>query len=396
MRFSGRPKTLVSTAATNGGSFFTASTETMSSRVTIPSVTTRRLSFLLLIGGLVSLILLACEGPTGPEGPEGEQGPQGEAGTDPRIINLKLNNHVGRTAFDRGSNTLTPEDDTLSIRWGATMDTTISSVTIADSQYVETYVRVPGVGFQRAPLRFEFDGVKNVSNVERGADAFSQVDYNLLEQLPSPSPGSLFVAGAVGGADRRYYTAVTDQSDIHEAVVEPDELSVRIRAYGARNGSDYESGIAVGITSLLVPFDSDLTDADAGFYPTADGAGDVVYERSTTDLGAIQDSVGTDLRLEEYELEATKEGSFSGVIRSADWEANPRPGQVEIRAAWGRDSIKVAAVMTGTNYGRDRTIYTQKMPVEVRIAIVSGSLAKKMRNGATVPFSRIRRAAALH
>jgi len=370
----------------------------MSSCPPIRSVETRNFSLVLLVGALLSLGLLACEGPAGPEGPEGPEGaqgpegPPGPAGTDPSIINLDLSNHVGETTFDRGSNTLTSEGDTLSIQWGATMDTTITSVTIADSQYAEIYVRVPGVGFQRAPLRFNFDGARNVSNVERGADAFSRVDYNLLEQLPSPSRDSFFAAEAVGGADRRYYTAVTDQFDIHEALVEPGELSVWIRAYDARNGSTYESGFAEGFSSLLVPFDSDLTSASDGFYPNADAAGDVVYQRSTTDLGVIQDSIGPDLRLEDYDLKATKQGSFGGTIRSDDWEANPRPGQVEVRAAWSRDSISVGAIMTGTNYGRDRTIYTQKIPVEVRIAIVGGDLAKKMKAGQPVSFSEIQTA----
>jgi hypothetical protein len=48
--------------------------------------------------------------------------------------------------------------------------------------------------------------------------------------------------------------------------------------------------------------------------------------------------------------------------------------------------------MTGVNYGRDRTIYTQKIPLEVRIAIVSGHLAKKMKKGTAVPFSEIQEA----
>ena len=359
-------------------------------------ITVRRV-LLLLVGGVVSLGLLACEGPTGPEGPEGpqgEQGPQGPSGTNPTIITLDLTDHVQETTFDRGTNQLTPEDDTLSIEWGATMDTTITSVTIADSQYAEIYVRVPGVGFQRAPVRFDFDGARNVSNVEREAQPFDQVAYDLLEVLPTPSRDSFFAADAVGGADRRYYTAVSAQSDIHEAIVEPGEFSVRIRAYDAANGSAYESGIAEGFSSLLVPFDSDLTSASDGFYPIADAAGDVVYEETTTDLSAIQDSIGTDLRLEDYALKATKQGSFGGTIRSVDWEANPRPGRVEVRATWSRDRISVGGVMTGVNYGRDRTIYTRKIPLEVRIAIVSGSLADAMQSGATVPFSRIQEAAA--
>jgi hypothetical protein len=344
---------------------------------------------------MASLGLLACEGPAGPEGPEGPEGPQGEqgpAGPAPDIINLDLTDHVRETTFDRGSKQLSSKDDTLSIQWGATLDTTITSVTIADSQYAEIYVRVPGVGFQRAPTRFDFDGTRTVSNVERGADAFSRVDYNLLEQMPSPSRDSFFAAEAVGGADRRYYTAVTDQFDIHEAVVEPGEFTAMIRAYEATDGSAYESGIIEGFSSLLVPFDNDLSNTSADNYPNANSSGVVEYQGSTTDLGALQNAVGTDLRLEEYEVQATKQGAFGGNSQNEDWDANPRSGQVEVRAAWSRDSISVAGMMTGTNYGRDRTIYTQKIPVEVRIAIVGGDLAKKMRQGKAVAFSEIQKA----
>ena len=357
-----------------------------------------RRALLLLLGAVASLGLLACEGPAGPQGPAGPEGPQGEqgpAGTDPSIINLDLGNHVGETTFDRGSNQLTSKDDTLSIQWGATMDTTITSVSIADSQYAEIYVRVPGVGFQRAPIRFDFDGARNVSNVVREADPFAQVEYDLLEQLPSPSRDSFFAADAVGGADRRYYTAITDRFDIHEAVVEPGEFTAMIRAYEASAGSAYRSGIAQGFdTPPLFPFDNGLSNASVDNYPNANSNGVVVYQEFTTDLGAIQDSIGADLRLEDYELQATKQGGFGGTIRIDDWTANPRPARVEVRATWSRDSISVAGVMTGVNYGRDRTIYTQKIPLEVRIAIVSGSLAKKMKRGKAVPFSEILEAAA--
>jgi len=100
--------------------------------------------------------------------------------------------------------------------------------------------------------------------------------------------------------------------------------------------------------------------------------------------------VGEDLRLQQYNLQATKEGSsFGSVIRTEEWQANPRPGRVEVRSTWTRDSISVAGVILGTNYGSDRTVYTQTVPVEVRIAIVSGSLADKMRRGRTVPFSTL-------
>ncbi|WP_263787993.1 collagen-like protein [Salinibacter grassmerensis] len=357
------------------------------------SATFRR-TLLLLLGAVVSLGLLACEGPAGPEGlegPQGEQGPQGPDGTDPSIINLDLTDHVNETTFDRGTNTLTQEGDTLKIQWGATLDTTITSVTIADSQYAEVYVRVPGAGFQDAPIRFEFDGTRSVSNVVREADPFAQVEYDLLEQMPSPSRDSFFTADAVGGADRRYYTAITDQSDFHEAVVEPGEFTAMIRAYGTTDGSVYESGIAENFSSILVPFDSDLSDASVNNYPNANTSGEVNYEGSTTDLSAIRNSVGADLRLEDYELQATKQ--TPGFIRVHEWEANPRSGQVEVRAAWSRDSINVAGVMTGVNYGRDRTIYTQKIPVEMRIAIVGGDLAAKMRAGESVPFSEIQDAA---
>ncbi|PQJ33659.1 hypothetical protein BSZ35_02760 [Salinibacter sp. 10B] len=349
-----------------------------------------------LIWGLVGGGLLACEGPAGPQGPQGPEGPQGEQGppgadgAEPKIINLDLTDHVQNTTFDRGSNTLTSKGDTLSIQWGAAMDTAITSVTIADSMYVKTYVRVPGSGFQPGPIRFAFDGEGNPSNVEREADPFAQVEYDLLEQLPSPSRDSLFAAEAVGGSDRRFYTGTTDQHDIHEVIVEPDRFTARIRAYDAASGSEYKSGIVETFTTPPpVPFDSDLSGASAGTYPTANAAGEVTYRQSTTDLSAIQSVVGEDLRLQQYELQATKEGSFGSVIRTEEWQANPRPGRVEVRSTWTRDSISVAGVIVGTNYGSDRTIYNETIPVEVRIAIVSGSLADKMRRGRTVPFSTL-------
>jgi hypothetical protein len=360
-----------------------------------------RRPLLLLIGGIASVGLLACEGPAGPQGPEGpqgEQGPPGAAGTDPSIINLDLTDHVENTTFDRGSNTLTPEDDTLSIKWGATMDTTITSVTIADSQYAEIYVRVPGVGFQRAPIRFNFDGAQNVSNVVREADPFAQVEYDLLEQLPSPSRDSFFTAEAVGGSDRRFYTAVLASSDIHEAIVEPDRFTATVRAYDAVAGSNYEGGLNTeGFTQGApdIPFDSDLSDSSVNTYPNAGSNGIVTYRQSTTDLSAVRNAFGSDLRLGEGRLQAIKEEPVGTFGRVTDVEPpNPRPGQVEVRAVWGRDSISVAGVMIGTNYGRDRTIYTQKIPVDVRVAIVGGDLANKMRSGEAVPFSEIREAAA--
>ena len=354
---------------------------------------------LLAVSLLLSVGLMACEGPVGPEGPRGEQGergpqgPQGPAGPGARIISLDLSDHVRDVTFDRGTNVLTSKGDTLSVAWGATMDTTITSVTIADTMFVQVYVRVPGVGFQEAPLRFEFDGAAHTANVEWGAEGFSQVDYDLLEQLPSPSPDSFFAAGAVGGANRRYYTAVTDGFDIHEALVEPDELTVMVRAYEAADGSPYESGVAEGFnTPPPFPLDNDLSNASADNYPNANASGIVEYEESTTDLSGIQSVVGADLRLDEYELQATKQGEFGRTIRTNAWKANPQPGQVKVRSAWSRDSINVAGFVSGTNYGRDRTAYTQKVPVEVRIAIVGGSMARAMQRGETVPYAEVKAA----
>ena len=249
-------------------------------------------------------------------------------------------------------------------------------------------------GFRIIDILQNYDGA-GLDELEQQLDLAKSTVHNYLATLESM--GYVVEQNGTYHLGLRFLThgmAAKSRLRIHEAIVEPGEFSVRIRAYDAANGSAYESGIAEGFSSLLVPFDSDLTRASDGFYPNADAAGDVVYEESTTDLGAIQDSIGTDLRLEDYDLKATKQGSFGGTIRSADWEANPRPGQVEVRAAWSRDSISVGAVMTGVNYGRDRTIYTQKIPLEVRIAIVSGSLADAMQSGATVPFSRIQEAAA--
>jgi hypothetical protein len=304
-----------------------------------------------------------------------------------------LSNHVEDVTFDRGTNVTTSKGDTLSVAWGATMDTTITSVTITDTMFVQVYVRVPGIGFQDAPLRFEFDGAANSSNVEQVTDTFSQVDYDLLEQLPSPSPDSFFAAEAVGGGNRHYYTAVTDGFDIHEVLVEPERFTAMVRAYEATDGSPYESGVAEGFnTPPPFPLDNDLSNASVDNYPNANSSGVVEYEESTADLSGIQSVVGADLRLEGYELQATKQGSFGGTIRSDEWRSNPQPGQVEVRSAWSRDSINVAGFISGTNYGRDRTAYTQKMPVEVRIVIVGGSMAQQMRNGQSVSYAEVKAA----
>lgn len=360
---------------------------------------TRRLSFLLFIGALASVGLLACEGPVGPEGPRGDQGergpegPQGLAGPGAEIISFDLSNHVGESAFDRGTNTLSAEGDTLSLEWGAVMDTTITSVTIEDTMFVQVYVRVPGLGFQRAPLRFDFDGAKTTGNVKHDVDAFSQVGYDLVDALPSGVEDSLFAPEAVGGRDRRFYTAVTASDDIHEAIVEPGRFTAMIRAYDATADSTYESGIVETTFSSppAVPFDSDLSDASAGTYPNADSNGDVTYEESTTDLSALQGALGTGLPLEENAFQAYKDGAFGVTGRITDLDApNPRPGRIAVRSAWNRDSINVAGLFTGTNHGRDRTVYAKKMPVEVRIAIVGGTLAKKMQRGQTVSYAEVR------
>jgi len=365
-------------------------------------VTVKRMALFLFIGTVASMGLLACEGPVGPEGPQGEpgeqgpEGPQGPAGPGADIIRLDLSNHVHEVAFDRGTNTLTSEGDTLSLEWGAVMDTTITSVTIEDTMFVQVYVRVPGLGFQRAPLRFDFDGTQAVRDVKHAVEAFSQVDYDLVEALPSGVEDSLFAPEAVGGSDRRFYTAVTASDDIHEAIVEPGRFTATVRAYDAVAGSTYESGIVESTFSSppAVPFDSDLGDASVGTYPNANANGDVEYEESTTDLSALQGALGAELSLEENALQAYKEGSFGVTGRLTDFDApNPRPGRITVRSAWSRDSINVAGFITGTNYGRDRTIYTQKMPVEVRIAIVGGTLATKMRSGQPVSYAEVRAAA---
>lgn len=355
----------------------------------------KRLPLCLTFGFLMCIGLLACEGPVGPEGPQGEpgpKGPQGPAGPGAQVISFDLSGHVGQAAFDRGTNTLSAEGDTLSLKWGVVMDTTITSVTIEDTMFVQVYVRVPGVGFQRAPLRFNFDGAKNVGNVKPDVGVFSQVDYNLVEALPSGVNDSLFAPDAVGGGERRYYTAVTASNDIHEFVVEPGSFTTMVRAYGATDGSSYESGIVESTfnTPPLIPFDSDLTDVSVDTYPNADANGEVNYQESTTDLSAIQSEAGADLQFEENSFQAYKEGSFGETGRLADIDApNPRPGQIEVRAAWNRDSINVAGLITGTNHGRDRTIYTQKMPIEVRIAIVGGKLARKMKSGQKVSYAEV-------
>lgn len=354
---------------------------------------------LLAISVLLSIGLVACEGPVGPEGPQGEQGergPQGPAGPGARIISFDLSGHVSDVTFDRGTNALTAEGDTLSIQWGAVMDTTITSVTIADTMFAQVYVRVPGIGFQEAPLRFEFDGTGDASNVVQESDPFAQVEYDLLEQLPSPSRDSFFTANAVGGADRRYYTAVLASNDIHEVIVEPGGFTAMVRAYNAVSGSSYESGINTeGFTQNApdIPLDSDLGDSSVNTYPKAGSNGVVTYLQSTTDLNAVQNAFGTDLRLAEGTLQAIKEEPVGTFGRVTDIEPpNPRPGQVEVRAAWSRDSINVAGFVSGTNYGRDRTAYTQKVPVEVRIAIVGGSMARQMRSGQSVTYAEVKAA----
>jgi len=163
------------------------------------------------------------------------------------------------------------------------------------------------------------------------------------------------------------------------------------------SGSSYEGGINTeGFTQNApdIPLDSDLSDSGVNTYPKAGSNGAVTYRQSTTDLSAVRNAFGSYVRLGEGRLQAIKEEPVGTFGRVSDVEpANPRPGQVEVRAAWSRDSISVGAVMIGTNYGRDRTIYTQKIPVDVRIAIVGGDLADKMRSGTTVPFSEIQEAA---
>lgn len=355
---------------------------------------------LLAISALISIGLFACEGPVGPEGPRGEQGergpqgPQGPAGPGAQIISLDLSQHMGRAAFDRGTNVLTAEGDTLSIQWGAVMDTTITSVTIADTMFAQVYVRVPGVGFQEAPIRFAFNGTETVTDVQ-SPDLSAPVEYTLVDELPSGIEDSLFAPDAVGGADRRYYTAVTASSDIHEFVVEPGRFTAKVRAYEATDGSSYESGIVESTfnTPPLIPLDSDLTNTNVDVYPNADANGAVNYEESTTDLSAIQSAAGADLQFEEDRLQAYKTGPFGETGRLTDIDApNPRPGSVAIRSAWSRDSINVAGLITGTNYGQDRTAYTQKMPVAVRIAIVGGTMAEQMRNGQRVSYAEVKAA----
>ena len=355
---------------------------------------------LIAVGLAISVGLVACEGPVGPEGPQGEQGeqgpqgPQGPAGPGARIISFDLRDHMGRSAFDRGTNTTTAEGDTLSIQWGAVTDTTITSVTIADTMFAQVYVRVPGVGFQEAPIRFSFNGTKTVTDV-RSPGPFTQIEYDLVGELPSGVEDSLFAPNAVGGNERRYYTAVTASNDIHEFLVEPGRFTATVQAYEATDGSTYEGGIVASTfaSSALVPLDSDLSNATAGTYPNANASGVVDYEETTDDLGAIEDSVGADLALSQYRLQAYKDGAFGETGRLTDIEApNPRPGWIAVRSAWSQDSINVAGLVTGTNYGHDRTAYTQKMPVEVRIAIVGGKMARKMRNGQAVSYAEVKAA----
>jgi hypothetical protein len=188
---------------------------------------------------------------------------------------------------------------------------------------------------------------------------------------------------------------VTASNDIHEFVVEPGSFTAMVRAYEATDGSSYESGIVESTFDRppLIPFDNDLTNVSVDSYPNADANGEVDYQESTTDLGALESAAGADLQFGENSFQAYKDGPFGETGRLTDIDApNPRPGQIEVRSAWSRDSINVAGLITGTNRGRDRTIYTQKMPVEVRIAIVGGQLASKMRQGQKVSFDQIRAA----
>jgi hypothetical protein len=305
-----------------------------------------------------------------------------------------LSGQVGETAFDRGTNTTTAEGDTLSIQWGAVMDTTITSVTITDTMYAQVYVRVPGVGFQEAPIQFAFNGTETVTDVQPpGLSA--QVEYDLVDALPSGVEDSLFAPDAVGGSERRHYTTVLASNDFHEFVVEPGRFTAMVRAYEATDGSSYKSGIVESTfnTPPLIPFDSDLTNTSVDVYPNADANGEVSYEESTTDLSAIQSAAGADLQFEGNSLQAYKTGPFGETGRLTDIEApNPRPGSIAVRSAWSRDSINVAGLITGTNYGRDRTAYTQKMPVEVRIAIVGGTMAEQMQSGQSVSYADVKAA----
>lgn len=167
-----------------------------------------------------------------------------------------------------------------------------------------------------------------------------------------------------------------------------------VRAYEAVDGSAYESGVTQDAFSTppIFPFDNNLSNAEVDNYPNANSNGVIEYQESTTDLSAIQNAVGADLQLDEYHPVATKDKGTGPTIRSDAWTANPQPGQVAVRSAWTRDSINVAGFVSGINYGRDRVAYTQKVPAEVRIAIVGGTMAEQMRNGQSVSYAEVKAA----
>jgi len=338
----------------------------------------------------IPLLLASCKGPKGPEGPtgtKGPEGPQGEQGPGAKVYNVNLANHIDSTAI--GNFTTNGAGDTTGLKWGVRIDTTLTGMNITDTMFVQTYVQIPDRGYRQGPLEMVYrnnDGMLKLDSVGVESENYSQLKYDLGSELGS---NNLEAPQQMSKENRAFYWSAPDNNGYIQFMVDNDTATARIRERNVTPSTKYESILYSVADHTSIPLDNDLSDPSANTYPFADINGSVRYMQQTTDLTALKDSLGSDLYHASIGFVYVYT-SFLGNTKISKVMHGPNPTRVEIhvRSSWNSDSISVAGVVKGMNYGNDETVYMSK-PVNIRIAVTGGEMAKKMESGQKVPFQEV-------
>lgn len=346
--------------------------------------------FLVLAGGIVA----GCEGPAGPQGPQGAQGEkgdegeQGREGPGARIINLSLGGQVIESGLEPAATVPSPAADTSAYFWAAIMDTTLKQVAVADTEFVLVYANLPEVGFTQLPINASYQA-QRLTGLTNQPDNYNYGSGSFFLAPSYSTPVTFFgdssteVWGTLFGPDEGYVT-LTFAGD-------KSELSVRTvvnSGVGLNPDTPYGQELRAG-DGTRFPLDSDLSTPEREDFITTDGSGEFLYGESSTQLGALKDSLGEDLDLAMANLGLFPSGNYTDYT-GAGLQLNPVERNVQMVSQWSADSIRVTAYMEGINYGNDPTAYVTPFPLDIKVVIIGGSIIGKAGiTDGNVPYSKI-------
>ncbi len=280
-----------------------------------------------------------------------------------------------------------PQADTGYTAWAAVLDTTLST-TVADSEFVLIYANLPGKGFTQLPARAEYvtgdltDVTDQLNQYSVSLQRFYlPVGYN----QPIASLGDTarkVYAGYIGtDAEHGYFTFTTLQNggEVHAHTLVSSSLNF---------DPNTEYAQQLRSSGATFPLDSDLSTPEEELYRQTTGSGELTYDESTNQVGALKDSIGSDLDVQDVNWDIFKASDQSDYF-VRPLKKNPRERTVQLAGQWSPDSITVSGYMSGTNVGNDHTAYVNTFPLEIRVVIVAGNTLAKRNMGKQTPYAQI-------